>query len=104
MDSHKLQTDQEGQPQDFFKLRGCYELALLGPNQEVLDYRKVDNVVVTIGRSYVLSMIQSVSPSTTPFTFIGVGTSTTGPATGDLILGSEALRISISSYVTGGLG
>jgi hypothetical protein len=103
MDSHKLMTDSE-QPGDFIKLRGCYELALLGPNQEVLDYRKLDNVVVTVGRSYVLSMIQSVSPATTPFTYIGVGTSTAGPNATDLVLGSEALRISISSYVTGGLG
>lgn len=105
MDSHKLMKDEpQGEFTDCIRLRGCYEIALLGPQQEVLDYRKVDNVVVTIGRSYVLSMIQSVAAATTPFTYIGVGTSTTGPATGDLVLGSEALRISISSYVTGGLG
>lgn len=88
---------------DRIHLRGCYEIALLGPNKEVLEYRKVDNVVVTAGRSYVLQMIQSSSPVTNPFNYIGVGTSTTAPTTGDLILGSEALRISISTFVTAGL-
>lgn len=88
---------------DRIHLRGCYEIALLGPHQEVLEYKKVDNVVVTAGRSYVLSRIQSSSPQTDLIGWIAVGTSTTAPATGDTLLGSEALRISISTFVTGGL-
>lgn len=102
MDSKKEVTAANGLS-DRIHLRGCYEIALMGPNREVLDYRKVDNVVVTAGRSYVLQMIQSVAQTTNPFNFIGVGTSTAGPTTGDLILGSEALRIAIASFVTGGL-
>lgn len=88
---------------DRIHLRGCYEIALLGPNQEVLDYRKVDNVVVTAGRSYVLSRIQSSTPQTDVINAIAVGTSTTAPATGDTLLASEALRLSIATFVTGGL-
>ena len=88
---------------DRIHLRGCYELALLGPHQEVLEYRKVDNVVVTSGRSYVLSRIQSSTPQTDVINSIAVGTSTTAPATGDTLLGSEALRIAIATFVTGGL-
>ena len=92
-----------GKFEDVIRLRGMYEIALLGPRREVLDYRKVDNVVVTAGRSYVLSRIQSATPQTDVIGFIAVGTSTTAPATGDTLLGSEALRISISTFVTGGL-
>jgi hypothetical protein len=88
---------------DRIHLRGCYEIALLGPKQEVLEYRKVDNVVVTSGRSYVLSRIQSATPQTDVINSIAVGTSTTAPATGDTLLGSEALRIAIATFVTGGL-
>lgn len=88
---------------DRIHLRGMYEIALLGPNQEVLDYRKVDNVVVTAGRSYVLSRIVSASPQTDVINSIAVGTSTTTPVTGDTLLGSEILRIAIATFVTAGL-
>ncbi len=90
--------------QDVIRLRGCYEIALLdAENRRVLEYRKVDNVVVTSGRSYVLSRLVSSSPQTDTINAISVGTSTTAPATGDTLLGSEALRISISSFATAGL-
>lgn len=93
----------QGKLEDVIRLRGCYEIAVLGPNKEVIDYRKVDNVVVTSGRSYVLSRIQSSTPQTDVINAIAVGTSTTAPATGDTLLGSEALRIAIATFVTGGL-
>jgi hypothetical protein len=95
---------QEHAMQDNIMFRGCIEVALLNARtKEVLAYRKKDNTVVTSGRSYVLSMIQSSAPGTSVFNAIAVGTSTTAPATGDTLLGSEALRISISSFATSGL-
>jgi hypothetical protein len=95
---------QRGDFQDCIKFRGCIELELLNSKtQEVVARRKVDNVVVTSGRSYVLSRLVSASPQTDTINAIAVGTSTTAPATGDTLLGSEALRISISSFATGGL-
>ena len=94
---------QPGQISDVIKLRGCLEMALMSPDGDVLERRKVNNVVVTAGRSYVLSRLISASPQTDVINFIGVGTSTTAPATGDTLLGSEALRVSISTFITAGL-
>lgn len=91
--------------QDCIKMRGCLELQLLDPDGNPVPdtYRKVNNVVVTAGRSYVLSRIQSSTPQTDVINAIAVGTSTTAPATGDTLLGSEALRIAIATFVTSGL-
>ena len=90
--------------QDVIRLRGCYEIALLNAeNSDVVAYRKIDNTVVTSGRSYVLSRLVSGVAQTDVINAIAVGTATTNPATSDTILGSEALRISISSFATSGL-
>jgi len=89
---------------DCIKFRGCIELALLNSKtQEVICTRKVDNTVVTTGRSYVLSRILSASPQTDTINSIAVGTSTTAPASTDTLLGSEALRTTIASFATTGL-
>jgi hypothetical protein len=93
---------------DFIKFRGCIELALLNAeNNAVIEKRKVDNVVVTSGRSYVLSRLVSVSPQTDVINAIAVGTSTTAPASTDTLLGSEltaaSCRIAIASFATSGL-
>jgi hypothetical protein len=90
--------------EDAIRLRGCFEIGLYNLKGEMVDYRKVDNVVVTSGRSYVLSRLVSASPQTDLINSIAVGTATSGPATGDTLLGSEALRLAISSFVTTGLG
>jgi hypothetical protein len=90
--------------EDVIRFRGCIEVALLNAqNHDVLEKRKIENTVVTSGRAWVLSMILSSSPGTATFNAIAVGTSTTAPATSDTLLGSEALRISISSFATSGL-
>jgi len=90
--------------EDLIKLRGVFEIALMNAkNGEVIERHRIENTVVTSGRSYVLSMIQSSNPATATFNSIAVGTSTTAPATGDTLLGSEALRIAIASFVTTGL-
>lgn len=104
MNEHRDLYSQSKAAMDCIRFRGCIELALLNAKtQEVVVTRKVDNVVVTSGRSYVLSRLVSASPQTDTINAIAVGTSTTAPASTDTILGSEALRISISSFATSGL-
>lgn len=90
---------------DIIRLRGCYELQLRGPQGEDIGEPviRVENTVVTAGRSYVLSRLVSGAPQTDVMNAIAVGTSTTAPATGDTLLGSEALRITISTFITSGL-
>lgn len=98
-----LKNQMGAQLGDVIRLRGCLEIALYGPNRELLDYKKHDNTVVTAGRAWVLSAIMSQSPSTDKISYIAIGTSTTAPATGDTALVSESARNSISTFVTGGL-
>ena len=90
---------------DVIKLRGRMELALYGPDGKMVpgSYVRNDNVVVTSGRSWVLSRIMSQGSDTNTISYIEVGTSTTAPATGDTALGSASLRIAISTFITGGL-
>lgn len=100
----KLFGSKERPASDVIRMRGCYEIALLNAETgEEIVRQRVENVVVTSGRRYVLSRILSSSPQTDTMNAISVGTSTTAPATGDTILGSEALRISISSFDTSNL-
>jgi hypothetical protein len=103
MDLYKQEKEAHG-IYDLIQLRGAFEIALHNAETgEELERVKVFNTVVTSGRSYVLSMIQSTAPATATFNSIAVGTSTTAPTTGDTLLGSEALRIAIASWVTTGL-
>lgn len=88
---------------DVIKLRGCIELALMGPQNEIVEYRRNNNAVVTAGRSWVLSRIMSQNADTNTINYIGVGTSTTLPTTADTALVSEALRLAIATFITGGL-
>lgn len=98
----------QGQVADRIQLRGCFEIGLYDArdpqNPRLVDYRKIDNVVVTAGRAYVLSRILgSGLAQTDTMTAIAVGTVTTAPATSDTLLGSEILRLGIATFVTGGL-
>jgi hypothetical protein len=101
-----------GEQGDVIKLRGCYEIGLYDAVQgTMVAYRKVDNVVVTSGRSYVLSrLVGGGSAQTDVITSIEVGTSTSGPASTDtLLIGTYATaantgRLTIASWVVGGLG
>lgn len=93
---------------DRIHLRGCFEIGLYDAtdpqNPKLIDYRKMDNVVVTAGRAYVLSRILgSGLAQTDVMTAIAVGTVTTAPATSDTLLGSEILRLAIATFITGGL-
>lgn len=102
--SNDIYKQKEGEHQDYIKLRGCLEIALLDAKDgRELQRVKIDNVVVTSGRSYVLSRLLSSSPQTDLINAIAIGTSTTAPATGDVTLNSESLRVSIASFVTAGL-
>lgn len=94
-----------GKCDDFIKLRGCLEIGVYdAQNGELVDYRRVDNTIVTAGRRWVLEKIGSFSNQTNSINAIAVGTSTTAPATGDTTLGSEITatvgRLTIGTFTT----
>lgn len=99
-----LYAPEQGQLQDRIQLRGCFEVGLYDLEGRLVDYRKIDNVVVTAGRSYVLSRILgSGLAQTDTMTAIAVGTVTTAPTTADTLLGSESARLVIATFITTGL-
>lgn len=95
--------------EDCIKFRGCIEAVLYDAKTGAeVARRKINNTVVTTGRSYVLSRLVSASPQTDVINAIAVGTSVTAPTTGDTLLNSEvgsanSGRLQIASFVTTGL-
>lgn len=90
--------------QDVIKLRGSLEIVLGDLQGKELSRTKVENTVVTAGRRWVLQQINSVDMNTNQaIRYMGVGTSTTAPATSDTTLGSEASRIAVNSFTTSNL-
>ena len=90
--------------EQIIKLRGCYEMLLADIHGNEIERRKVDNTVVTTGRTWVLKQLASSLITTSQsIGFMAVGTGTAAPATSDTALGSENTRIAINSFATGGL-
>lgn len=94
------------QPQvsDFLAFRGCIEVALKNAfTGEVIEKRKIDNTVVTAGRSWVLNELRSDGVTSQFIRDIAIGSVTTAPATGDTLLASEQSRKAIGTFTTTGL-
>jgi len=101
----KRKISKKNELSDVIHSRGCIEIGVYNAETgEQIDYRKVDNTVVTAGRRWVLERIQSSSPPSTTINSIAVGTSTTAPATSDTALGSEITatvgRLTIGTMTT----
>lgn len=85
-------------------LRGSLELVLRGPQNELIERRKVNNLLVTAGRAWALGQLESVNIVTSQtISYMAIGSSTTAPATSDTALGGEVTRKSIATFSTGGL-
>lgn len=86
---------------DVIKMRGCLEIVLGDMNGNELERRKVNNVIVTAGRRWVLKQLSSADMVTSQsIGYMGIGTTTTAPATGDSALGGETTRNAIVSFTT----
>lgn len=87
--------------QEVIKMRGCLEIVLGDMQGRELERRKVDNTIVTAGRKWVLQQINSSGMVTSQsIGFLGIGTTTTAPSTGDSALGGETTRNAIVSFTT----
>lgn len=83
------------------QLRGSLHMVLNDLRGNKVDERIIHNVVVTQGRSWVLGQLQSVNHVTAQnIGWLAIGTSTTAPATGDVLLGSEVTRVAVGTWVT----
>lgn len=89
---------------DFIRLRGCFDIFVRDQSGKTVEHRRVDNVVVTAGRRWVLQQINSSQIATAQsISHMAVGTSTTAPATSDTALGSENSRIAVNAFTTSNL-
>lgn len=99
-----MEQTQQIQPEEIsgvIRLRGSLRIALRDPDGKIVEERIVHNVVVTQGRSWVLGQLETVNQQTAQaIGWMGIGTSTTAPATGDTLLGSEVTRVAIGTWVT----
>lgn len=88
--------------EDVIKMRGSIELILSNINGQEIEKRRIENTVVTAGRKWVLQNIISGTHAQTAevLGYMGVGTGTTAPATGDSALGGETTRIAIGTFTT----
>lgn len=83
------------------QLRGSLQIALRDLSGNIVDERRIENVVVTQGRSWVLGQLQTVNQQTAQaIGWLAIGTSTNAPATSDTLLGSEVTRVAIGTWVT----
>lgn len=89
-------------------LRGFIEIALYDANKIETDrikapveWRQVDNTIVTAGRRFVLQQIISSDFVTSQsIGYMAVGTGTNAPATSDTALQSETTRLAIGTFTT----
>lgn len=85
-------------------LRGAYRLILSDLKGNVLEERKIKNLVVNTGKAWVLKQLQSVNHVTSQnLSHIAIGSGLVAPATGDTALGNEVTRVAISSFATANL-
>lgn len=69
-----------------------------------LQEMNFQNLLVTIGRSWVLGQLESINIQTAQtITYLAVGSSTTAPTTSDTTLGLEVTRLAIGTFSTTGL-
>lgn len=75
--------------QESLKLTGSVNIKLIGPDGVVKQEHTDHNLVVTVGKSYLATWLATDPISGTFMKYVGLGTGTSGPASGDTTLGSE---------------
>lgn len=88
---------------DYIQLRGALQIFLHDPSGKVIEERRIENTVVTQGRSWVLGQLESVNNTTQVIGFLAIGSGLVAPTTADTLLGAEVTRIAIGTFVTTGL-
>lgn len=78
-----------------FKLKGNLEVLVLDENKSVKDSRKIPNLVVAAGKSYVASRMES--NSTTIMSHMAIGDGNVSPTLSDTTLNSELARVALDS-------
>jgi hypothetical protein len=74
--------------QDTIKVTGRIKFELFDSSGNVKDIREVNNVVVTVGKTYLAAWLIAATQADYFMRYIGLGEGVTGPAAGDTTLES----------------
>lgn len=86
---------------EVLRMRGSIRMVLGDLDGNIIEEKNFQNLLVTIGRSWVLGQLESVNIQTSQtITYLAVGSSTVAPLTSDTTLGLEVTRLSIGTFVT----
>jgi hypothetical protein len=77
--------------EDIIRLTGSVNVRLIGPDGQVKQEHTDHNLVVTVGKTYLTAFLTPGNHNTgTEFAqFVGLGTNSSGPTSGDTALGAE---------------
>lgn len=82
---------------DKIQLKGTFLAELKDADGNVIESRKVENLITTRGKQLMTFLLGALSSSVKP-DYMAVGTGAVAPAAGDLILGTEVFRELINSF------
>lgn len=86
------------------RLRGALQMQLCDLKGNVVEERKIENLLVTVGRAWVLGQLETVNQATAQtISYLAIGSSTLAPTTADTALNLEVTRLNILTFVTAGL-
>lgn len=89
---------------DVVHMRGSIRMVLGDLEGNLIDEKRFENLLVTVGRSWVLGQLESVNIQTAQtISYLAIGSGTQAPTTGDSSLNNEVTRIAIGTFATGGL-
>jgi Phage tail-collar fibre protein len=89
---------------DVIKMRGSIRMVLGDPDGNKIKEQLFENLLVTVGRAWVLGQLESVNIVTSQtIGFLAIGSGTNAPTTADTGLNNEVTRIAIGTFSTTGL-
>ena len=80
---------------DDLKMTGKLHIVLRDADNNIVEEREANNLIVTTGKAFIASRMASASASV--MSHMAIGTSNTAPAAGDTTLGSESARVALAS-------
>ena len=88
------------------ELKGRYFVTLYGPDGEVKDRREGENVVTTVGKEWIASLLSSsaAAAATNTAKYLAIGSDATAEAAANTAMGTELARqTGTASYVSGAI-
>jgi hypothetical protein len=89
---------------DVVRMRGSIRMVLGDMDGNKIKEQLFENLLVTVGRSWVLGQLESVNIVTSQtISYLAIGSGTNAPTTADTGLNNEVTRIAIGTFSTTGL-